>query len=534
MPEMPAPRSDPLVTQNNHWITPDNTLTSTITFDLGDTYDLSQIEVLNTSNTNWNDRETDTFTIATSTDGGGTYSDPSDPIALQDYTEGFQLVPFEATGVTHVQLTVTNDPLLGTDTGTADVAVGLNEVKFYSAIPLDSDNDDMPDNWEILHFGDLSRDGSEDEDTDGPDGLTNLEEFQNNTDPFDADSDDDTLTDGDEVKVHNSKPLDNDSDDDLLLDGDEVNLHGTSPILVDTDNDELGDWDEVNTYPTNPALADTDSDNISDGIEILHLGTDPLVPDLRPGLVVPSTINVTATNEFDGNFSAGNLVDDKTLEGFQGTGDLGPPERPANHQNNHWITADTNLTASVTFDLGGSYDLTRIEVLNTSNTNWNDRETDTLTIETSSDGGENYGAPSAPVTIQDYTAGFQTIPVSAPGTTHVRLNVENDPALGTDSGTADVAVGLNEVRFYTGNISSLGTQITSVTYLPGSTEASITWNSTPGTSYLVEFSNDLIQWDEAPDGESVPASAGEETSFTIEYDPAIPVETRFFRVTRLP
>ena len=148
-------------------------------------------------------------------------------------------------------MTVTNDPAIGTDSGTADIAVGLNEVQFYSANPLDDDNDGMDDLWEIAHFGDRSRNGPEDEDIGGPDGLTNLEEFQNKTDPFDSDSDDDNLNDGDEVKVHLSDPLDNDSDDDLLLDGDEVNNHGTSPILADTDDDdELNDFDEVNTHPT--------------------------------------------------------------------------------------------------------------------------------------------------------------------------------------------------------------------------------------------------------------------------------------------
>ena len=56
----------------------------------------------------------------------------------------------------------------------------------------------------------------------------------------------------------------------------------------------------------------------------------------------------------------------------------------------------------------------------------------------------------------------------------------------------------------------------------------------PGSSYLVEFSDDLIIWDEAPDGEAVPASADATTTFTVFYDPATPVAKRFFRVTKLP
>ncbi|YCM42948.1 hypothetical protein V2O64_16695 [Verrucomicrobiaceae bacterium 227] len=280
-----------------------------------------------------------------------------------------------------------------------------------------------------------------------------------------------------------------------------------------------------------------------------------------------------------GNFGPEHTLDGLTKEGWQ-DGDPAHPTRPGAHQGTHWITndivADENgdFSSTITYDLGGSYDLaeihilntsntawndretdsftietstdngatfdlgdafdlTRIEVLNTSNTNWNDRETDTLTIEVSNDGGNSYGVPSAPIAIQDYTAGFQTIPLSAAGVTHVRLNVENNPGLGTNTGVEDVAVGLNEVRFYTGSISSLGTQITSIDYISGATSATITWNSSPGRAYLVEFSDDLIIWDEAPDGESVPASAEETTSFTISYDPVAPVTRRYFRITRL-
>jgi hypothetical protein len=516
--------------QFNHWITPNGSLTATITFDLGDTYDLTRIEVLNTSNSNWNDRETDTFTIATSTDGGGTYSAPSDPVALQDYTTGFQEVSITANGVTHVQFVVSNDPALGTNNGTEDAAVGLNEVRFFTPEPEDSDSDGLPDDWEIDHFGNLTRGPDDDDDVPTPDGLNNLGEFNANTDPLDADSDDDTLTDGDEVNLHGSDPNLTDTDGDTLSDADEVNLHNSNPTLADSDGDTLSDLDEITIHMTRPDLADSDGDNLPDSLEILHLMTDPNTPDLRPDLIPPYEISVTAGSEHSAPFPSSNLVDDMTLEGFQNTGDPGPPERPTGHQNNHWITPDGTLTETVTFDLGGTYDLTRIEVLNTSNSNWNDRETDTFTIATSTDGGTTFSDPSDPVALQDYTTGFQAIPVSATGVTHVQLIVTNDTALGTDTGTADVAVGLNEVRFYLGNVAPL--QITSLTFVPGTTSASITWNSTPGSNYLVEFSDDLIQWDEAPDGEAVPASSNATTTFTVEYDPPIVASKRFFRVTK--
>lgn len=534
----PGPPERPPQHQGNHWVTPNlapdgsGNFNASITFDLGDTYELTRLEVLNTSNTNWADRETDTFTIETSSDGGISFSTPSDPVTLQPYGDGFQTVPFSAVDVTNVRLNVTNDPLLGEDTGQADVGVGLNEVRFFAKPPVDSDSDGLPDAWEIANFGDLSRGADDDDDIPAPDGLTNLEEYHAKTDPKDPDSDDDTLSDADEVNIHGSDPNLEDTDADQLGDADEVNLHNSDPTLVDTDEDGLPDFDEVTIHETRPDKADSDDDGLSDSLEINVFGTDPNEPNLRPDLIAPTGITVTAPTQYSAAFGPSNLVDDITLEGATNLGDPGPPERPAGHQNNHWITPDGILNETVTFDLGSSYDLTRIEVLNTSNSNWNDRETDTFTVATSADGGLSYSAPSDPVTLQDYTEGFQEVPLAANGVTHVQLAVTNDPLAGPDTGTPDVAVGLNEVRFYIGKVAPL--QITSLSYLPGATTAELTWNSTPGSRYLVEFSDDLVLWDEAVDGERVAASNGDTTSFTVLYDPPAPVLKRYFRVTRLP
>ncbi|MCH8330483.1 MAG: hypothetical protein IH946_03735, partial [Bacteroidetes bacterium] len=48
--------------------------------------------------------------------------------------------------------------------------------------------------WEMTEFGDLTHDGTVDTDTDG---LTDLEEFVNSTDPNDDDSDNDNEEDED-------------------------------------------------------------------------------------------------------------------------------------------------------------------------------------------------------------------------------------------------------------------------------------------------------------------------------------------------
>ena len=62
----------------------------------------------------------------------------------------------------------------------------------------DTDDDGLPDWWEMLHFGVLSNTPMTD--TDG-DGLSNQAEFQLGTNPAEADSDGDGMDDGDEVAL---------------------------------------------------------------------------------------------------------------------------------------------------------------------------------------------------------------------------------------------------------------------------------------------------------------------------------------------
>jgi len=68
-----------------------------------------------------------------------------------------------------------------------------------------------------------------------------------------------------------------DSDNDGLTNEDEV-IYGTDTDNADTDSDTLSDGDEVHTYLTNPLDADTDTDGMSDGYEI-NQQLDPLVND---------------------------------------------------------------------------------------------------------------------------------------------------------------------------------------------------------------------------------------------------------------
>lgn len=146
----------------------------------------------------------------------------------------------------------------------------------------DPDGDLIPTAYEDLYPFLDPNDGSDaalDEDNDG---LTNLEEFEAGTAPDDEDTDDDTLSDGDEIEVHLTNPLSEDSDSDGLLDG-----------------------VEVNSTKTNPLKMDSDDDGIYDGSEIAA-GLDPLSSDQT----TPSLVHRYAFNNAAGPAGAGAMVVD--------------------------------------------------------------------------------------------------------------------------------------------------------------------------------------------------------------------------------
>ncbi len=143
---------------------------------------------------------------------------------------------------------------------------------FLLRLEGDSDRDGLPDSYERMFAGDLSTlSGLGEADAD-QDGLTDLAEHLRYSegelalDPTMADSDGDTLRDGDEVAGAGSRPP-------------------TSPVLSDTDGDGLGDEAEDNTgnyvsgsqTGTDPTLPDTDGDGLGDAYEIDKQG-DPSDP----------------------------------------------------------------------------------------------------------------------------------------------------------------------------------------------------------------------------------------------------------------
>lgn len=118
-----------------------------------------------------------------------------------------------------------------------------------TAVPVDTDSDGLPDNREV----------------------------EIGTDPSKPDSDDDGISDGDEVNTHKTAPLNNDTDADNFYDGGEL-IRGTDPNNPETDGDGLLDGDEEYIHKTDPANPDTDGDGVNDLVEVRN-GTDALDPD---------------------------------------------------------------------------------------------------------------------------------------------------------------------------------------------------------------------------------------------------------------
>ena len=106
------------------------------------------------------------------------------------------------------------------------------------------------------------------------------------------DSDKDGLDDKREQQL-GTNPNKADSDDDGLTDYEEVVVYKTNPMDPDTDHDGLSDYDEVKLWHTDPLNPDTDKDGYLDGLEVSQ-GYNPLGPGKLPVVGATTTAN-TAT-----------------------------------------------------------------------------------------------------------------------------------------------------------------------------------------------------------------------------------------------
>jgi autotransporter-associated beta strand protein len=143
----------------------------------------------------------------------------------------------------------------------------------------DTDNDGLPDGWELHNGFDPKHDIEANLDSDG-DGLTNLQEYQLGTNHNSPDTDGDDMPDKWEVD-HQLNPLVNDAAQDGDADGlaNSVEFQkGADPQDPDSDGDGLLDGAEINTYKTNPNCVDSDGDGLPDAWEVTN-GTAPDLAD---------------------------------------------------------------------------------------------------------------------------------------------------------------------------------------------------------------------------------------------------------------
>lgn len=165
------------------------------------------------------------------------------------------------------------------------------------ATRADTDGDKLPDGWEVKYKLDPLL-GVLEGDADG-DWLTDFEEYSfgcrtspcpttpvhwGGTNPRLVDTDGDKLNDGAEPS-YGGHPLEPDTDMDGLIDGKEAHVHFTQVADSDSDDDKLTDYQEVVRYAAkavNPNKANsdlccntTDSDALTDYQEIVQYGTKP-------------------------------------------------------------------------------------------------------------------------------------------------------------------------------------------------------------------------------------------------------------------
>ena len=208
---------------------------------------------------------------------------------------------------------------------TPEITQVVIEAKF------DRDDDGMDDDWEVdngLNPTVDDADGNPDND-----GLTNLEEFNNGTDPFDPDTDDDGMPDGWEV-ANGLDPLvddaDGNPDGDGLTNGEEY-VHGTDPNDPDTDDDGMPDgWEVANQLDptTDDSAADPDDDQYSNLAEYQGQ-SDPQDPTSIPrGRLWWA--NQTQGTVTDRGYAIAALADGSSLVAgrFEGDVTFGPGGRP--------------------------------------------------------------------------------------------------------------------------------------------------------------------------------------------------------------
>jgi len=380
---------------------------------------------------------------------------------------------------------------------------------------LDNDNDGMPNAFEE-EFGLLIDDAS-DADLDGDsDGLTNLEEFEEGTDPTDDDTDDDGSLDGEEVNDRGTDPNDDDSDDDNLKDG------------VETGTGNFVDEMDTGTDPNNP---DSDGDGTNDGDEVTNQ-TDPNAAEFRQVTDGEGNTYIVINNGLDGNDALGYSEGGIKFEGQ----DIAAVMDDSWENDRRWGSSgiDTTATWSFTGLESGTYSVYA------SWKNGPQGNVSTAKYSMSDDGAEveldqSLGAEGYPgIILNDGIANVNFALLGEVGVSDGTLDVTVDDSV-TGGGDPNSFIFADAIAI--GPINALGgiggLVITDVSYSPNGKSLTLTWNSSPTQTYAVVFSSDLVDWAGDLD-DSVTADDGQSTTrtFNLTATGIADNEKVFFRVEK--
>ena len=425
-------------------------------------------------------------------------------------------------------------------------------ITIASGTVTDTDSDDLLDPWELTYVADLTilngkgagpGPGAGTGDFDG-DGLLDKDEQSRGTNPVLADTDGDTLSDSAELAGAGLRPATDpkkpDTDNDGLSDSAETNDGtfnsptdtGTDPTKADTDDDALADNVETNdgTFKsptdtgTNPLVADTDGDGRSDGAEV-SLETNPNDPNDPPplsGNVIGNDLTRLPVGLPDGDTAGGALI----IDGFHGPEFIIPA--------------------------GGGV-LTKMTILN--DPDETPEPTDLLVLRPDGAGGFTV--------IHRVTIGPDDDPPTTSGTTDYPLadlevqagdllahwgdGAQPIPADCCGNGPSDIQINVPSENVDVGNTISFGPfpqkrdyfynvtlgsgqplAFTNIVRNAAAGTVDVTWVSSIGKTYRMEYSDDLIAWIETTDSYPEGGATSDRTTYQFKDIPP-DSQKRFFK-----